>query len=416
MLVAPPGPRARALAERLARFEAPGINTLLRGEPAIAWREALGSNVVDLDGNRYLDFTAGFGVANIGHRHPAVVSAIKQQAESLVHGLGDVHPHEQRVDLAERLAALVPVDDPVVYWAISGADAVEVALKTAILATGRTRLVAFAPSYHGVTLGALSVTSRRAFREPFQQHLHRHVERLPFGAPASELRKCLLRGEPRAAVVVEPIVGREGVLLPPDGWLAELARICEQAGTLLIVDEIFTGFGRTGRLFASERDGLKPDIVCVGKALGGGTPIAAAVGSRRVMEHWQSEGEARHTATFVAHPVACAAALATLETLEDQALTARAARLEKTVEAVLGEAGHRESTVRGRGLLWGIEMRTGSAASRVAARAAAAGLLLLAGGEPANVLQIAPPLVISEEQLDWGTRLLAHLVQEEDGG
>ncbi len=415
MLVAPPGPRARALAERLARFEAPGINTLLRGEPAIAWREALGSNVVDLDGNRYLDFTAGFGVANIGHRHPAVVSAIKQQAESLVHGLGDVHPHEQRVDLAERLAALVPVDDPVVYWAISGADAVEVALKTAILATGRTGLVAFAPSYHGLTLGALSVTSRRAFREPFQKHLHQHVERLPFGAPASRLNACLLGGDRKAAVVVEPIVGREGVLIPPDGWLGELAEICARARTLLIVDEIFTGFGRTGRVFASERDGLKPDIVCVGKALGGGTPIAAAVGSRRVMEHWQSDGEARHTATFVANPIACSAALATIEVLERQELTARAARLEHTVESVLNEASGRGSSLRGRGLLWGIEMPTAASASKVATKAAAAGLLILAGGERGNVLQIAPPLVITEEQLAHGTRLLSRLVDESRG-
>jgi 4-aminobutyrate aminotransferase-like enzyme len=409
IVVPPPGPRCRELSRRLAVAEAPGVNTLAGppgGEaPSLVWREAWGSNVVDADGNRYLDLTAGFGVAAAGHRHPRVVAAVRRQAEVLLHALGDVHAHPLRAELAERLAALAPVGEPgepaAVHPAISGAEAVEVAVKTALLATGRRRVLAFAPSYHGLTAGALALTSRPAFRDPFAAHLHPHVERLPYGAPAAELEAALAAGDV-ACAVVEPIVGREGVLLPPPGWLPALAAACRRHGTLLVADEVFTGFGRTGAWFAVDHEAVRPDLLVCGKALGGGLPIAAVAAPRRLLEVWRTEGEALHTATFIANPLACAAALAVLDVLEDEGLPRRAARLATTVAARLGtwpERFRQVQAIRGRGLLWGIELGDRTAAKRLVTEAMSRGVLLLAGGPEGRVAQIVPPLVISEEQL-----------------
>ncbi len=324
IVVPPPGPRSRELSAALGKLEAPGVNTLFQGEPAILWEEAAGANVRDVDGNIYIDLTAGFGVAAVGHRHPRVVEAVRGQAGRLLHGLGDVMAHPLRVELARRLVALAPVDDPRVYFAISGAEAVEIALKTALGATGRPGVLAFEPSYHGLTLGALNVTSREEFRAPFAAHLHGHARRLPFAGDLARVDEALAGGEIGAAVV-EPIVGREGVLIPPTGWLSGLAALCRKHGALLIADEIFTGFGRTGRLFAVDPEGVRPDVLCCGKALGGGLPIAAVIARRDLFRCWETPGEALHTATFLANPLACAAALAVLDILQEEDLPARAA-------------------------------------------------------------------------------------------
>lgn len=409
----PPGPKSRALSEELARFEAPGINTLAGDRPSVVWEEAEGSVVTDVDGNRYLDLTSGFGVAAVGHRHPRVVAAVREQAGRLLHGLGDVAAHPARIELARRLAGVCPVAGPVgepggearVHFAVSGADAVEVAAKTAILATGRPGLVAFAPSYHGLTLGALALTARDHFREPFRQHLHPHVHRLPYGCAADELAGLLAR-EPVAAVVVEPVVGREGVVFPPDGWLTAVAAACRQHGALLVADEIFTGLGRTGgrtgELFAVDHEGVRPDLLCCGKALGGGLPIGAVVGRADAMDAWRAEGEARHTGTFVANPLACAAALAVLDVIEEEDLPARARRLGKTLAERLAPWPDRFPSIaatRGRGLLWGVETRTPEQAKRTVGRLLESGVLALAGGPAGTVIQIVPPLTIAEDDL-----------------
>jgi 4-aminobutyrate aminotransferase-like enzyme len=416
MVAPPPGPRSRALSRRLAELEAPGVNTLAPGAPSLLWEEARGANVRDVDGNVYVDLTSGFGVAAVGHAHPRVVAAVREQAGALLHGLGDVHAHPLRVALAERLAGLAPVgnlqDNPQVYFAVSGADAVEIALKTALAATGRPGILAFAPAYHGTTLGALAVTSRDDFRAPFAAHLHPHVRRLPFGADLERIAEILLRGGGGeiGAVLVEPIVGREGVLLPPPGWLAAVAALCRQAGAALIADEIFTGFGRTGTLFAVEAEGVRPDLLCCGKALGGGLPIAAVLGRRDLFRCWETPGEARHTATFLANPVACASALAVLDILEQERLPARAAELAPGVERRL--AGLRDLSpavidVRGRGLLWGVELASAGLAKAWTSAVHDRGVLLLAGGPEGRVAQIVPPLTITEPQLDAALTVLA---------
>jgi len=404
ILVQPPGPVSRALSKTLAASEAPGVNTLVGppGEtPSLVWEEALGANVLDVDGNRFVDLTAGFGVAAVGHRHPEVVAAATTQAGRLLHGLGDVAAHPTRIALAERLCSLAPVDEPRVHYAISGADAVEIALKTALLATGRAAVLAFDPSYHGVTLGALAATSRDAFRTPFASHLHPHLHRLPYGCPLEDLQ-ALAGRTPLAAVLVEPVVGREGVIPPPEGWLSALAALCRERGALLIADEIFTGFGRTGTLFAVDHQGVRPDLLCCGKALGGGLPVAATLGRAEIMAAWSTDGEALHTATHLAHPPACAAALAVLRILDRDDLPGRARRLGDQVERRLGtlpERSARVTAVRGRGLLWGIELDRPDTAKRMAASLLQRGLLVLAGGARGTVLQLVPPLTIAESQL-----------------
>ena len=419
----PPGPRSRALALDLERLEAPGVNTVAGGagaEPPILWDTARGANVHDVDGNRYVDLTSGFGVAAVGHRHPRVVAAVRRQAGRLLHGLGDVHAHPLRVELAARLVGLAPVDEPQVFFAASGAEAVEIALETALAATGRPGIVAFEPSYHGLTLGALAVTSRPAFRAPFAPYLHPHVRRVPFGCPLATVASALATtstsatsaassggtgsaaGGPAGAMLVEPIVGREGVLPPPPGWLAGIARLCREAGAVLIADEIFTGFGRTGRLFAVEAEGVRPDVLCCGKALGGGLPIAAVLARRSLFQAWSTPGEALRTSTFLANPVACAASLAVLDVLEQDELPARAARLGAQVAARLAGWSDRlpaVAAVRGRGLLWGVELRSRQAAGAWVAAARRRGVLILAGGPEGRVAQLVPPLTIAEAQL-----------------
>ncbi len=413
ILAPPPGPRSRELAADLDRYLAPSLSTVVDGVPAPIWQEALGANVLDVDDNRYVDLTAGFGVAGIGHRHPEIVAAVARQAAQLVHALGDVAAHPGRATLARRLAELVPVgladEERQVFFAVSGAEAVEIALKTALLATGRREVVAFDPAYHGLTLGALAVTSRPAFRAPFVPHLHPNVARFPFGGDLAPLAERLGRGDV-GAVLVEPVVGREGVLFPPAAWLQSVADLAHSSGALLIADEIFTGFGRTGRGFAVEAENVRPDLLCCGKALGGGLPIAAIVGPRRIFEVWRTAGEALHTATFVAHPLACAAALATLEVIERDGLVARALRLgEEIVAPRLATWPARfpaVAAIRGRGLLWGIELTGSAAAKSFAADAQARGVLLLAGGPRGVVAQIAPPLAIAERQLARALEIL----------
>ncbi len=398
-----PGPRAGRAAKLLDATEAPGINTLIGGATAMLWEEALGSNVLDIDGNRYLDLTAGFGVAAVGHRHPAVVSAVKRQADRLLHGLGDVYAHPARVDLSERLGSLAPLREPQVYFAASGADAVEIALKTGRLYSGRPGILTFTPAYHGTTLGALQGTSRPAFRTPFTEPLEDRIHRLPYGARPDEIQHLLEQQPEIGTCLVEPVIGREATQWPPPGWLAGLATACRKHDVVLAVDEIFTAFGRCGEWFLSREAGIEPDLICCGKALGGGLPIAATLGEKEVMASWQTEGEARHTATFVAHPLACAAALATLEVIESAGLIERAQKMGSRFGRHIERLNHCLGVVdvRGTALLWGVELDAPERAAGLASQLLERGIIALSGGAAGTVLQIAPPLVVTKRQLDY---------------
>jgi|CXWL01.1.fsa_nt_gi 4-aminobutyrate aminotransferase-like enzyme len=415
----PPGPSSRAYCVDLARLEAPAVNTLYRGQPSLLWQAARGSNVLDVDGNRFLDFTSGFGVALVGHRHPRVVAALRRQSAVLIHGLGDVHAHPARVALAAALVARAPMPDARVHFAISGAEAVEVALATAILATGRRAVVAFTGAYHGLTFGALAVTSRPAFRRPFLSALNPHARQLAYGCPPAALADALAPGDV-ACVVLEPILGREGVVAPPQGWLALVAEVCRRHRVPLAVDEVLTGGGRTGRFWAISEAGVEPDLLCCGKALGGGLPFAAVLGRRELMAAWRTDGEALRTATFLAHPLACATALAALAVIDDEGLVERAGALEALFARRLGEWRRRHpaalTDVRGRGAWWGLELASAGLAARFTAAALARGVLLLAGGPDGRVAQLAPPLTITPRQLDRGLDLLADSLAEAAAG
>ncbi len=336
-----PGPRTAELAALLSRHESRNV-TFLSAEYPVFWASASGSTVTDVDGNRYIDLTAAFGAANAGHSNPAVASAISEQAGRLMHGLGDVHPSEIRVRLLERLAQIVPRGLAKTFLASTGSEAVEAALKTAMLATGKFRFASYAGAYHGLSLGTLAVGGIERFREPFAAALGQQALLLDYpreGASdareaAAQARELLVDHDDIAGLLIEPIQGRAGCIVPPDGYLTAMRGVCDELGILMIADEIYTGFGRTGEWFAVDRERVVPDILCVGKAMGSGFPISAAIGRAPVMEAWPlSTGEALHTSTHLGNPLGCAAALATIDELERGNLPARAARLGRTLGA-----------------------------------------------------------------------------------
>ncbi len=395
---------------RLAQVESRNVTCVLP-TPPIFWERALGANVWDVDGNRFVDLTAGLGVAAVGHGHPRVVGAVVEQAQELLHAMGDVHPPSVKVALLEALARHFPAG--VASRAIlgsSGADAVEAALKTSLIATGRAGVVAFEGAYHGLGFGALDATWRPLFREPFLARLPQATVFARYGDADDALRAARASRLPIGAVLVEPIQGRGGDRIPPDGFLAALRRLCDREGWLLIVDEIYTGFGRTGRWFACEHEDVVPDLLCVGKGLASGMPISACLGRAQWMDAWPpSGGEALHSQTFLGHPPACAAALASIAVIEEEQLVSRAARLGeaalKTLRARL--AGRRGVVdVRGRGLLLGVECTTSELAARACARALARGVIVLPSGDDGRVLGITPSLSIDSALLEAGLELV----------
>ena len=412
IVTAIPGPRSLALANDLRRVESPNVTYLAPDFP-IFWEEAHGCLVTDVDGNRFLDVTSAFGVASIGHSHPKVVAAIKRQAEKLIHGMGDVHPSEVKVRLCERIARLVPLPHAQMILGQNGGDAVEAALKTAVLATGRPGVLAFENGYHGLTYGALDVTARPDFRAPFLSQLGGFTRHLPFGCSLSEIEAHLTAYHP-GAILAEPIQGRGGIVVPPPGWLSGLRHLCTATGTLLILDEIFTGWGRTGEWFACQFDGVVPDILCIGKAMGGGLPLSACVASAELMSVWgESTGEALHTSTFLGNPLACAAGLAALSVLEDDNLPKRAAEMGLVfadgLRSLQSAFPAKIVDVRGRGLMLGIEMASPQIALSLVPAALREGLILLPAGD-GRVLEFVPPLVITEAQIAWCLETLRRLL------
>lgn len=403
------GARAHDLARRLALHESRNV-THTAGRP-IFWESACGAIVTDVDGNEYIDCTAAFGVANAGHANPRVVEAIAAQAQRLVHGMGDVHPTEIRVRLLERLKTLLPPELDVMYIGTTGSDAVETALKTAMLHTGKARFAAFQNGYHGLSFGALNVAGIERFRTPFEKALGESPVLLPFpergiddcASAVASAERILSQSNELAALVVEPIQGRGGAIVPPDCYLRALRELCDRHALLLIVDEIYTGFGRTGAMFATEHEGIVPDILCIGKALGNGLPISATIGRADVMHAWPpSTGEALHTATFLGHPIGCAAALATLDEFDRLALVQRSQQLGETIAARLQSWNCSSNVVRvrGRGLLHGVVFESAGIAAAVVQRALEAGVILLQSGSDGDVVTIAPPLTIASDQLD----------------
>lgn len=402
-----PGPESRALARRLAEVESQNVTAL---DPVpIFWERANGANLWDVDGNRFVDLTAAFGVANVGHAHPEVVRALSTQAASLLHGMGDVHPPRVKVELLERLATLYPRGDSDVpirvrsVLSTSGSDAVETAIKTALLATGRAGILAFEGAYHGLSLGALDCTWRSDFREPFEARLPNATRFVPFDDLDAVRRVAADSRDEIGAILVEPVQGRGGERVPRVGFLRGLRAICDEAGWLLIADEIYTGLGRTGAIFACDHEGVIPDLLCVGKGLASGMPLSACMGLERVFEAWpRSQGEALHTQTFLGHPASCAAALASLDVSAREDLPARARKLgseilERLRDRLSSVSSVRE--VRGLGLMIGIECRTPEISLGATQQLLEQGYVLLPSGDGGRVLSLTPPLSIGREAL-----------------
>jgi acetylornithine/N-succinyldiaminopimelate aminotransferase len=366
---------------------------------------AAGATVWDRSGRAYLDLLAGMGVANVGHTHPEVVAAVRAQAERHLHVMvyGEF-VQEAQVRLAARLAGLLAPSLAVVYFTSSGAEAIEGALKTARKHTRRTRLVAFEGGFHGDTLGALSIGGNPIYRDPFAPLLP-DVTFLPFDDESA----LTAIDERTAAVVVEPIQAEAGVRIPRPGFLPALRRRCNHTGALLVLDEVVTGFGRTGRLFAHQHWGVVPDLLVLAKALGGGLPLGAFVGRAEVMATLSHDPPLGHVTTFGGHPLACAAGLAALEVLLRDDLAARATTLGTALRtrlaACIGRGGLR--AVRGLGLLLGLEFDDAAACARFAKNALARGVILNWTLHRDTVVRLAPPLVLSEAEAEQALAVIA---------
>jgi 4-aminobutyrate aminotransferase-like enzyme len=382
----------------------------------IVYATGVGSNVTDVDGNRYVDLAAGFGAQLLGHRHPKVLRALTLEGERLHQALGDVYPSDAKVSLVERLSSLFPDSDARVILAQSGSDAVTAALKTAALATQKPGVLAFEGAYHGLGYGPLAACGlRSSYREPFVAQLNPSVHFAPYPASPQALDESLaaaeqtLRGGSVGVVLVEPILGRGGVVVPPKGFLTGLCSLAKTHGALVCADEIWTGLGRSGVLFRSLAEGAVPDLLCLGKGLGGALPLSAVIGRGAVMETWRRDAEVVHTTTYAGAPLACATALATLDVIEREKLAERSHELGERwkleLEGALAETP--SVAVRGAGLMIGIDLGPRPGGARAVLRELLGrGYLATAGGGGREVLVLTPPLVITEELLAGATRAI----------
>jgi 4-aminobutyrate aminotransferase / (S)-3-amino-2-methylpropionate transaminase / 5-aminovalerate transaminase len=419
-----PGPASKRETDRLATSECPALTQrrARRSERSgaaqdpIVWSEARGANVVDVDGRIYVDFSAGFGAACVGHSHPRIVATLQKQSARLIHALGDLHPSDVKIDLLERLTGLFGEPSRAMLG-LSGADSVEAALKTALLFTGRPGVVAFEGSYHGLSHGPLAACGySAAFREPFAAQLNPHVEFVPYPRASGNLKQTLdavaaaISSTSAGAVLVEPMLGRGGVVVPPAEFLPELEKLCRARGVLLVCDEVLTGLGRCGFWLASHAAGVQPDLLCLGKALGAGMPVSACVGRADVMQAWGDPGrEALHTGTFFGQPLACAAALTCLDIVRDEALPERAVQLGGAFVAELEAVRKKRPAlreVRGRGLLLGLEFDAPAKALTLMQALLERGYITVPAAADASVLSLTPPLTITPAQLTGFTAAL----------
>jgi 4-aminobutyrate aminotransferase-like enzyme len=445
LVTAVPGPRSRELAAQLRAHESRNVTFVSPGFP-VFWEQAHGANVWDVDGNRFLDLTSGFGVASLGYTPAPIVAAAGAQLGRLYHAMGDVHPTAEKVALCARLSELTfeawGMGDGKVILTNSGSEAVEAALKTAWLATKKRGVLAFSGSYHGLGYGALTVTGRDLFRTPFAEQLadfatflpFPNCQACPFGATHRERTACpdscrnalareveaLLDEGKIGAILVEPVQGRGGEIVPPDWFLPELRALADRFGVVLIFDEIYTGFYRTGRRFACDHWHVRPDLICLGKALTSGFPLAACVGRAGLMDDaWpESEGEALHTSTFLGNPLGCRMALESLALLEaepwGERVTALGFYLEEHLHR-LQKSGGCWGDIRGLGLMRGIEVVTDTRKPDAARAGAmveamlARGVILLGGGIGQNVLSFTPPFVVTEAEIDFAIEQLVAL-------
>ncbi len=415
-----PGEKSLALGRRLGEVECRDT-TFLAADWPIFWERAEGSNVWDVEGNRFLDMTSGLGVAGLGYGFTA--EALRRQSDVLMHAMGDVHPARVKVELCEALSQITyerwEEKRGKCLFGNSGFEAVEAALKTAVLKTGRAGILSFEGGYHGLGYGALLGQGIGWFREPFEGQIAKVTERLKFPKDdegyadfLQELKK--VDGKKIGAVLVEPIQGRGGIVVPPAGFLITLRDWCDEVGALLILDEIYTGFWRTGEMFACEWEQVVPDLICLGKALSGGFPISVCVGRAEVMDAWpESRGEALHTSTFLGNPMGCAMALEAIRRYRSPEVEGMVREASEKLEESLRKLESLDCVkeVRGRGLMMGVEMDSGERVLDLVKAMLRAGVIALPDGPKGDVLALTPPLGISGEEIDFSVELLRSLIE-----
>ena len=423
-----PGPQSVKLTAELKRFECPQI-TYVGGIFPVFMKKGYACNFYDVDGNRYLDLTSAFGVTGLGHSHPAIIKAMREQAHRMIHGMGDVHPNEVKVALAKKLSEMTPGNLNQTIFSSTGFEAVESAMKTAVMHTKKTGIISFTGAYHGLGYGTLSVTHREDFKKPFLKQLGAFSHVVPFPdvrlyenkaaqvsmkAVASAFKKAKKSKHPVGAVLIEPIQGRGGIISAPMDFLKQLRAFCDEQKILLIADEVVCGFGRTGSLFAIEKSAVVPDILCLGKGLGNGFPISACIGTTRVMHSWgASTGDSVHTSTFLGHPLGCAVALAVIREIEERKLVDRSKNMGDFFRKELWKLKEKYAVladVRGAGLMIGLEFSERSSSGKrwmpatekartFIAEALRQGIVLLPSGPRHNVVSVTPPLIIGEKEI-----------------
>jgi 4-aminobutyrate aminotransferase len=421
-----PGPKARAMIERDNRVISPSYP---RGYPFVM-DHGKGTEVWDVDGNRFLDFMGGIAVVSTGHAHPQVVKAIQQQAEKFVHISSDFY-HENWINLGEKLNEIAPFEeDALSFMTNSGTEAVETAIKLARYHTGRTNLIGFTGAFHGRTMGSVSVTASKAkyhggffplmsgvTHVPFPNPYHPVLERRrgeDYGETIvryieDEVLEQMLPPDDVAGILVETIQGEGGYIVPPDGFYPALRRVCDKHGILLILDEVQSGMGRTGKWWAIEHFGVEPDMIMAAKGIASGMPLGACIARKSVMD-WEM---GTHGNTYGGNPISCAAALATIDLIEKEYLSNAVEVGTYTMDALEEiKARHRSiGEVRGKGLMIGVEFvkdrETKEPAKEISDRVVnltfERGLLMLSCGR--SVIRIAPPLSISKSEVDEGLQV-----------
>ena len=421
--------------EWLARERAHLSQVLYRYTPLVIDR-AQGSYLYTVEGRRYLDFASGIAVTNLGHGHPVVIEAAKAQLDKLVHTSVVAH-HQPAIQLAERIAALAPGKLEKVFFANSGAEAVEGAIKLARYTTGRSALIAFQGAFHGRTYGALSLTASKSYYreryEPFLPGVYHVPYPYPYRNPTGPGDEATLeyvfnfidemldtRVPPKnvAAFIVEPVLGEGGYVVPPSGFMPRLRKLCDEHGILLIADEVQSGYGRTGKMFACEHSGVVPDIMTLAKSIASGLPLSAVVATSKLMDQWEP---AAHGSTFGGNPVSCAAGIATLDVFKADGIIQNSASKGAELTRRLRDLQQRMPAigeVRGLGLMIGVELvkKDGTPDKELQKQIRKvcldSGMVVLSCGAHDNVLRLVPPLNLSQAELDEGWEILNGAFQE----
>jgi 4-aminobutyrate aminotransferase/(S)-3-amino-2-methylpropionate transaminase len=410
----------KELLARLASVECQDATFHSMPDPLVI-ESARGSILWDAEGRDYIDMCAGFGALPLGHNDASLISALSSRLLEapgrLIHGLGDVCPTTEKIAVIETLLASLPERYSRATLCVTGSQAVEVAMKTAILATGGTGFISFSAAYHGLDFGALTVTGLPFFKEPFAAWgTVPQVSHLPFGADASTIRRALddqtVKGIRPAAVIVEPVLGRGGFIPAPNGWLLDLERICKEKGILLIFDEIFSGLGRAGKwTFATE---VGADLLCLGKALGGGMPLSACVGTEAAMSAWpKSQGEALHTGTFFGHPLSCFFGKATIDRLVQNDLTKSAADSGGRFLAHLHDAigkSDKVLNIRGLGLMLAVEFRSPGDGARMMDLLREVAVIAIPAGQKGECISFTPALNVPDDLVDQTVSRIASVL------